>query len=281
MLRTPCARRNLTGLLLALLGGLSLACQTPIRSAAGTDGPRHIDRVLASGELRVGLSGAQPPLNMKDREGNVIGFEADLATTLANSMGLEVRFAVIPFGELLDALERGEVDLVASGMTITPDRNARVAFAGPYLVSGKSLLTKSEALSNADSVSVLDDAERTYAALAGSTSEDFVKGMLPNAKLTATQDYDSAVKMVIDDEVDALVADFPICALSVLRYPDAGLSRHHTPFTIEPLGIALPADAPLMTNLVQNYLHTLNDTGILTNLKAKWFSPGDWIDELP
>jgi ABC-type amino acid transport substrate-binding protein len=50
---------------------------------------------------------------------------------------------VKPFASLLPALQRGEVDLVISGVTITPERNARVAFAGPYFISGKSLLFKS------------------------------------------------------------------------------------------------------------------------------------------
>ena len=122
---------------------------------------------------------------------------------------------------------------------------------------------------------------RTYAALRGSTSQDFVTTMLPRAKLVPTQDYDSAVQMVIDDEVDALVADYPICALSVLRHPRAGLSMLVTPFTVEPLGIALPADDPLFVNLVENYLNTLEGTGLLTQLKARWFSDGSWVSELP
>jgi ABC-type amino acid transport substrate-binding protein len=54
-----------------------------------------------------------------------------------------------------------------------------------------------------------------------------------------------------------------------------------TPFTTEPLGIALPADDPLLLNLVQNYLHTVEDTGQLTMLKARWLSDGSWLDQLP
>jgi ABC-type amino acid transport substrate-binding protein len=108
-----------------------------------------------------------------------------------------------------------------------------------------------------------------------------VKTNLPQAKLVPTRDYDSAVQMVIADEVDALVADYPICALSVLRHPMAGLSMLVTPFTVEPLGIALPADDPLFVNLVENYLNTLDGTGLLTQLKAKWFSDGSWVSELP
>jgi ABC-type amino acid transport substrate-binding protein len=53
-----------------------------------------------------------------------------------------------------------------------------------------------------------------------------------------------------------------------------------TPFTTEPLGIALPADDPLLLNLVQNFLNTIRDTGELTLLKARWLADGDWLEEL-
>jgi ABC-type amino acid transport substrate-binding protein len=217
---------------------------------------------------------------MKNKSGSLIGLEVELVRALARSMEVEPRFVELPFAQLLPALERGELDLVVSGLTITPERNARVAFAGPYFISGKSLLTRSEALAEAEDLTVFDDASRRYAALAESTSAGFVKQLLPKATLRATPDYDAAVKLVLDGEVDAMIADFPICALAVMRHPDAGL-LNHTPFTVEPLGIALPADDPLLVNLVQNYLRTLEETGILTALKAKWFTRGDWIAELP
>jgi polar amino acid transport system substrate-binding protein len=236
---------------------------------------------VESGELRVGLTANQPPLNMKNKRGEIIGLEVDLIEALAGSMGLEVHIVAMPFADLLPALEKGDVDVVMSGMTITPERNARVAFVGPYVISGKSLLTKSKTIANVESTSALDLPERSYAALRGSTSEDFVQSMLPRAKLVATRDYDSAVQMVIDDDVDALVADYPICALSVLRHPRAGLSMLVTPFTVEPLGIALPAGDPLFVNLVENYMNTLEGTGLLTQLKARWFSDGSWVSELP
>jgi polar amino acid transport system substrate-binding protein len=259
------------------------ACQSFSTAGVGTSAsaPGRLQSIVQGGELRVGLSGNQPPLNMKNKRGEIIGLEVDLLEALASSMGLEVRLLAMPFADLLPALEKGDVDLVISGMTITPERNARVAFVGPYVISGKSLLTKSKTIANVESTAALDRPNRTYAALRGSTSEDFVSTMLPQAKLVATADYDAAVQMVIDDEVDALVADYPICALSVLRHPMAGLSMLVTPFTVEPLGIALPADDHLFVNLVENYLSTLDGTGLLTQLKAKWFSDGSWVSELP
>jgi polar amino acid transport system substrate-binding protein len=260
-----------------------LACQLPLTSSGGdlSPAPMRLQSILDSGELRVGLSGNQPPLNMIDKGGEIIGLEVDLMKALAQSMGLTARFVVKPFADLIPAIERGDVDLVISGMTITPERNARVAFAGPYLISGKSVLTKSATIAAADSATLLDNADRRYAVLAGSTSETFVEQVLPNAVSVPAVDYDTAVQMVLDDEVDAMIADFPICQLSVLRHPEADLSTLMTPFTIEPLGIALPADDPLFINLIENYLSTIENTGLLVQFKAKWFSNGSWISELP
>jgi polar amino acid transport system substrate-binding protein len=267
----------------ALFVLLQLACQLPLTSSGGdpSPAPMRLQRIIDSGELRVGLSGNQPPLNMADKNGEIIGLEVDLMKSLAQSMGLTTRFIVKPFSDLIPAIERGEVDLVISGMTITPERNARVAFAGPYLISGKSVLTKSPTIASADSATLLDNADQRYAVLAGSTSETFVEQVLPNAVSVPAVDYDTAVQMVLDDEVDAMIADFPICQLSVLRHPEAGLSTVMTPFTIEPLGIALPADDPLFINLIENYLSTIENTGLLVQFKAKWFSDGSWISELP
>ncbi|MBW2244068.1 MAG: transporter substrate-binding domain-containing protein [Deltaproteobacteria bacterium] len=269
-------------LLVPLLGLVALALPgcASLAPEPATPAPGHLGQILASGELRVGLTGNQPPLNMRNRAGEIFGFEVDIARALGDSMGLETRLVPLPFAELLPALERGDVDIVISGMTITAERNARVAFAGPYLVSGKSILTRSPELARAETVAELDSAGRTYVALAGSTSESFVKRRLPSAQLRGTPDYDSAVEMVRKGEVDALVADFPFCAVSILRFPGEGLAMLHSPLTIEPLGVALPPRDPLFVNLVENYLDTLEETGLLARLKVRWFSDGSWVSEL-
>ena len=267
---------------LALLALALGACQSPPtpRSAAAT-GPGRIDHILASGELRAGLSASQPPFNMRNRNGEVEGLDVDIVRALAQAMGVKLHLVERPFAELLPALEKGDVDLVISGLTITPERNARVAFAGPYFISGKAVLSKSEALAAAADVAALDAPGRTYVALAGSTSESFVRQNMPHVKLIAAADYDAGVRMVIEGRADGMVADLLICMLSVWRNPKAGLATSKVPLTAEPLGIALPADDPLFVNLVENYLTTLEYTGLLTQYKARWLNEGAWVGELP
>jgi len=271
--------RSILGLLASL--ALALGAGNAALAAGDETASPVLSRIVKSGELRVGMSGNQPPLNAKSRSGELIGLEVDLAMLLANSMGVTAKLVTKPFSELLGALKGGEVDVVMSGMTITPERNLEAAFVGPYFVSGKSILTKSAKLAAIDETSAIDDSSVSLAALKSSTSQRFVELVVPKAALVTVEDYDEGVKLVMADKVDALVADYPICVLSVLRHPDKGLATLVSPLTIEPIGIALPANDALLVNLVQNYLTALQGTGVLEALRARWFEDASWLDQLP
>jgi polar amino acid transport system substrate-binding protein len=97
----------------------------------------------------------------------------------------------------------------------------------------------------------------------------------------ATRDYDAAIKAVLDGSVDGMVADYEICALSLLRYPDAGLASLAEPLTIEPIGVALPPGDSLLLNMVENYLGALDTLGVLDELEHKWFEDGSWLIQVP
>ena len=152
--------------------------------------PSPLQRILSSGELRVGTAADVPPLAMRDRDGQLIGLEIDLVQALAATMNVKVRFVEIPFSELIPALERGEIDLAVAGMTITPERNARVAFAGPYLISGNTLLARKRELADTEDPAQLDDPKLSFAALDSSTSASFVRTHMPKAKLVTFPDND-------------------------------------------------------------------------------------------
>jgi len=121
----------------------------------------------------------------------------------------------------------------------------------------------------------------TVVALDGSTSQSFIELLAPEVKLVTTKDYETALNMVMKDEADIMVADYPICVLSILRHLEAGLATLKTPLTIEPIGIALPPNAFQLHNLVENYLNGLQLGGVLQNLEAKWFQDSSWIIRLP
>jgi polar amino acid transport system substrate-binding protein len=207
--------------------------------------------------------------------------EMDLARFFADGMEVKLTLKPMPFNDLLPALEAGKVDMVLSAMTIVPTRNLRVAFVGPYFASGKSILTKKANVESVNEIAKMDNPEKVLVALKGSTSQMFVEKLMPKAKLVLTENYDQAVTMVRNDKAVAMVADYPICLVSVYRYPDGGLATLSKPMSYEPIGIALPPNDPLLVNWVQNFLNALEKTGEIERLLERWFRDASWISRLP
>ncbi len=239
-----------------------------------------LDRILKKGELIVGTTGTQPPLNATNKAGEVIGYDADIAKLIALSMGVKLKYSKMPFAELLPALEAGKVDMVISSMTMTLERNLKVAFVGPYYVSGKGVLTKTGAIASLQEPSGLNNPEFKVAALKDSTSQKFVEAAAPKAQLVQVKSYDDALDMLFQDKIVALVADFPFCAFAAFRYRDKELVAGQSRLTFEPLGIAVQPDT-LLINWLRNFITTLDGSGQIKLLVQKWFKSGDWIQDLP
>jgi polar amino acid transport system substrate-binding protein len=238
---------------------------------------KTLKKIAERGELRVGMSANQPPFTMKAKDGSVIGYEADLAGILAESMGVELKIVEIPFPDLLKAMKEDKVDIVMSGMTITMKRNMKVAFAGPYILSGKSILTKSPDFSDTDETDDINDQTIKLVALKGSTSEDFVREDMPDATLLLANSYNEAITMLEEGKANVMVADYPICAYTALVHPEKGLTTIDQPLTIEPIGMAIPPDDAHFHNMITNYLNALSLAGVLDILEVKWFDSGDWV----
>jgi polar amino acid transport system substrate-binding protein len=241
---------------------------------------KAMDNIIKKKELVVGITGTQPPLNVTNKDGKIIGYDADIAKLIAMNLGVTVKFTTMPFAELLPALTAGKVDMVLSSMTMTLERNRKVAFIGPYYISGKGILTKTQTIGALQQADGMNNSEFKIAALKDSTSQAFVEQAAPKAQLMPTKSYDEAIEMLLQDKVMAVVADYPFCAFSAFRYQDKGLVSGQSKLTVEPLGIAIPEDA-LLINWLGNFVNMLEASGQAKRLTEKWFQSGSWIKELP
>jgi polar amino acid transport system substrate-binding protein len=259
------------------MAGLFALCLAGVVLAANP----ILDRVVESGVLKVAMSAEQPPFNMRSRDRSLMGFDVDLAQSLAEAMHVKLEIVQMPFGELLAGLAAGKADMVISGMSITPQRTRDVSFIGPYTLSGKSMLTTAGIKGVVTDTAEFNNSEIRMVALENSTSESFVKRNFPDAELHAIANYDEGIQMLLTGRVDAMVADIPILKLSMLRYPGAGLSIIEPALSIEPIGIAIPKSDPQFENLVRNYMFSMENTGLTTRLYKKWFEDNSWIASLP
>jgi len=236
---------------------------------AGADST--LDTVIDRGRLVLGTSGNMPSMSFFDANGKVTGFDIDLARLMASIMEVKLEIRVMPFDQLLSALESGDVDIVISNMTITPRRNLRVAFVGPYMTSGKCVVTKDAALAKGENRGDLNTDETSLAVLSGSTSADFARELLPNASLIKVQDYDEAAMLVKEDKADGMLTDYPICMATLKTHKDAGFVSVLSLLTYEPIGIALPANDAQFINFTENMLERLDKTNAFEELSKRWF----------
>lgn len=230
-----------------------------------------LNRIQKSGKMILGTSGNMPLMSEKLMTGEMAGFDVDMAKAMAESMGVELVIKELPFEKLIPALEKGTVDIVMSNMTMTVQRNMRVAFAGPYFISGKCLITKEEDMAKTDNTDKLNAGDITMVVIKGTTSENFVKELLPQLKRVTVSDVDAGTDKIAKGEAKAMMTDFPICLSVMKRHPDEGFQSVVSLLTYEPIGIALPANDPLFVNMAENFIMRAESVGLMDLLKLKWF----------
>ncbi len=121
--------------LVTLLSPLARAQNANQQLAAGS----VVETIKKRGAIRVGLS-TFVPWAMRDKNGELIGYEIDVAKQLAEDMKVKVEFVPTAWDGIIPALLAGKFDMVISGMTITPERNLTVNFTLPYANSGTHLV---------------------------------------------------------------------------------------------------------------------------------------------
>ena len=89
--------------------------------------------------VRIGTDPTYAPFESKNAQGELIGFDIDLAKELCKRIQTQCTFVENPLDALIPSLKAKKIDAIMSGMTMTPERNLTALFAGPYVLSGKTI----------------------------------------------------------------------------------------------------------------------------------------------
>ncbi|MFW6288523.1 MAG: transporter substrate-binding domain-containing protein [Spirochaetota bacterium] len=263
---------------------LILIALTGCGQAEGTEGAANddapaglLDEIVRRGTLRVGMS-TFVPWAMQDKEGELIGFEIDVATRLADDMGVEVEFVPTQWSGIIPALLTGRFDVIIGGMGIRPDRNLRVNFSIPYDYSGMSLAANATTAGGRTTLEEFNTADTTVAVRIGTTAADAAQKHLPNAELRLFEAETQAVQEVLNGSADAIVASAPLPAYLVVDNPGTLYLPLSETFTREPIGFALPKGDPDLLNYFNSWIRVVEAEGWLAERKQYWFGTRDWAD---
>jgi polar amino acid transport system substrate-binding protein len=240
---------------------------------------RDLQQVLNTGILRVGVT-LYAPWAARAANGELVGFEVDVAKQLAADMRVKAELRAYDGERLIPALESGEIDLIAAGLTITPARALHVNFSQPYSEGGVGLATHMARTANVKKLEDLDDESRTIAAVEGSVAVALAQRILPRAKLRQFPSADAATKALLAGEVDGYLEDEPVPTFLALDNPgviDVPLAR---PLLASRAGFAVNKGDPDFLAFLNAWIVAREaDTWLPTTIDY-WFKSLRWRDRL-
>jgi len=239
-----------------------------------------LDQAMERGVLRVGFD-TFVPWAMKDKNGEYIGFEIDVARRLASDMGLNVEFVPTKWSGIIPSLLTGKFDIIIGGMGIQPARNLKVNFSNPYEFSGMSMVANSQAAPGLTSLADFDKPELILAVKTGATSVAAAKKHMPRATVRMFDDEAQALQEVLNGRAHAMVASAPFPEQQSIRNKD----RLYLPlagetFTKEPIGFAVRKGDADFLNFLNNWILVVDSEGWLAERYDYWFKTMDWEQQI-
>jgi len=179
-----------------------------------------LQQVLSRGELRVGVALAAP-WAMRDDDGEFSGFEVDVARKLAADMKVRVAFLRYDYDALVRGLEAGEIDIIAAGLTISPERALHVNFSRPYATGGIGIATNIASTANVERLEDLNSDAFTIAVLDGSVAADLADRIMARARREHFSTETAAAAALIAGDVDVYLDEEPVPSFLALENPQA------------------------------------------------------------
>lgn len=244
-------------------------------SAAESIGPvevdvtgANVDAIIESGTLRCGVKFDVRAFGFKNPETDEIeGLDVDLCRAIAESMGVEPEFIEAVSANRIPFLQEDTVDVVISTMTVNEERKLEIDFSHVYFVAGQSLLVKD----GSDIKSIDDLAAKVVCSVEGSTSEENIREMAPEAELLLFKTYTEAGQALADGRCEAVSTDNTILFGLAEQFEGTGLVGGE--FTEEPLGIGIKKGREDLVAYVDAVLEGLKENGGLKALYQKWIEP--------
>jgi polar amino acid transport system substrate-binding protein len=262
--------------------GVATAAAIALGTAAPAAAESVIDEILQRGKLVVGLS-TFVPWAMRDKKGDLIGFEIDVSKQLAKDMGVEIELVPTAFDGIIPALLAKKFDVIITGMVVKPQRNLTVNFSNPYAYLTVGMAANKK-LAEDMGLKTMEDWNSSKVVLTikrGTAPGETAARLFPKAKVRQFDDDAQALQDVLNGNAHAFLTSEPKPAYYVIDNPDV---LYH-PFGVGPFDPSASAFAvrkgdPDALNFFNNWIQYRTLDGWLESAHAKWFKGRAWKDEV-
>lgn len=268
------ARLSIAALLTGLLG---LSLSTP--SLANESATANLDSINQRGTLRVGMS-TFVPWAMRNKQGELIGFEIDVAKRLAADSGWKVEFVPTAWDGIIPALLAKKFDVIIGGMSVTPERSKSVLFTAPYSHSGVQVAASKTLAADFTSMEKFNSRRVKIAARRGAFTVQVARESFPKATILQFDDDAQAFQEVINGNAHAVIASSPKPEHETIKHSD----KLFLPFS-ERLAKGNEAFAVRLGEedkkaFFDAWIQARMADGWLQQRYEYWFSTLDWQDQI-
>jgi len=217
-------------------------------------------------KIRVATDATWPPFEYVDEETmEIVGFDIDLMTAIAEKEGLEIEFINVAWDPLLAGIAQCQYDAAISSISILPERVGKMLFSDPYFEAGQLVAVR---IDNTDIADKDDLGGKVVGAQIGTTGS-FEVDKIAGATLKTYDDIGLAFQDLMNGQIDAVVADNPLALGYVGKNPDK-LKNAGGVFTEENYGIAVAKGKTELLEKINKGLRVVKAAGLIEQLSQKW-----------
>ena len=195
-----------------------------------------------AGTIRVGTKFDQPGFGLENLEGEVEGFDVEVAKIIAGALGIaedDIDFVQTPSAVREDVIEGDEVDMVVATYTINDTRKERISFAGPYYLAGQQIMVAADNDDITGPESLKENPDAKVCSVTGSTpAEQIVEYLASPDQLTLFDEYSQCADSLRNGQVAAVTTD-NVILLGFVAESEDEFKLVGEQFTEEPYGIGI------------------------------------------
>lgn len=261
-------RRNLLGKGFGLAILLSLLCAG--FNAMAADQSCLLDQIMQRGHILVGTTGDYKPFTyLNPSDGKFEGIDIDMALALGRALGVEVKFVKTSWPTLMKDFAEGKYDLGMGGISVNLERQKKGLFSIPYLVDGKTPITRKENVAKFQTLEQIDQPGVRVIVNPGGTNEKFAKANLKKATITVYQDNVTIFDQIVEGKADLMITDAVETVLQEKLRPQLAAVHPDKPFTYSEKGYLMPRDI-IFKFWVDQWLHLALKDGTFQKIYDKW-----------
>lgn len=228
-----------------------------------------ISKIEETSVLRVAMQAGYPPFQMRNRAGGLMGMDVDLANMAAKRLGVQVRIVERSWSGLIDTVLEGEAEVLMSAMTITSNRNKRVLFTDPLLVTGRMFLVKSDELNKIRSSNDLNKSGTFICSTPDGLGPMDFSEIFPKASYREFPIPQAAIEEVLTGRCKAYIDQEFIIRMNCAKQADKVASSFER-LTYEPIAFAVRPGETHWLNWLNNFIRQIQHDGSLERLRKKW-----------